>query len=141
MAPDERGPGSKRIDRRSVLQGVAGAGLLLGTGTASAGQDALVLGYLAVEGNVVGRRVVVYREPTRADEGVCDLPESWRHPVVSPGAGPTDEPVHTTVHADDRFAPGTVLAVVDRIQGCDRDGTTYAGVFLEVVAEPPDEGD
>lgn len=129
-----------RPDRRTVLAAVSGLGAGLLTGVATARQDALELAYHTARENVIGRPFVVYREPAPETGRVCELDDAVRHPVVAPG-GQRGTAVYADLAVARRFAPGTVLLVVDRVQGCESAGESYTGVFVELVGEPPDGRD
>lgn len=134
------GSDATATDRRTVLRtAAAGLAAVPGTvGAADADQGALVLGYHDVDANLVGRTAVTYRSAAAAGS-VCDLEEAYRHPVVAPPTRAGEDGVYVDLYAARQFERGTVLEVVDQIQGCTHEGTELIGVFVDAVATPPDE--
>ena len=129
-----------RVARRTFLRVAsftAGVGLLAGHvgGTAEETvEQPLETAVYTGPGRLNRRPFVVYREPEQDERTICTARVSWRHRIVVPPRADGEEPTYADLYAAERYPPGSVLELVDRLSACPQEEGTL--IFLRRVATP-----
>lgn len=135
MTEDSEHVRGDRVERRTFLRTaslVGGAGLL--AGRVEGTDPSLYTGVYVGPDGVGDRPMVVYRRPARVERTICNTQVSWQHRVAVPPRPDGGAAIYADLYAPDRFRPGSILELVDRLSACPRaEGTR---IFLRRVDAP-----
>lgn len=124
------------MSRRTLLSAAslaAGGGLLSSRADAADAQSLQTAVYTG-PGGLNSRSFVVYGEPERDERTICTADVSWRHPVVVPPRSDGGDAIYTDLFADEQYAAGSVIELVDRLSACPEEAGTL--IFMREVASP-----